>query len=287
MPNVDLRPMTLGEVLDRTFTLYRQNFLLFAGIAALPYLLLLIFNFGALVMGLGGIKAGAATAPDLQSPGMMGKYFLGVFVGAFLSLMMIGIAQAATIFAVSELYLGRQTTVRDSYSATKGRIWKVLAVIIMTFLAATIGLFFLIVPGVYLWCRLAVSVPATIVEKDSPVGAMERSMELTRGYGGQMFLLLLLVVVIQSVVGGVLALPGTIYTMMAMIAKHQPSAPVLAYNYIAQYLSEVLVGPIGAISASLMYYNLRVRKEGFDIEHLMNVLNSDAPRPLADTPGIQ
>jgi hypothetical protein len=288
MPNVDLRPMTLGEVLDRTFTLYRQNFMLFAGIAAFPYLLLLIFNFGALILGL-GIKPGPSTtaAPNLPTAGMFGGILLGALGGAFLSLLMIGIAQAATIFAVSELYLGRQTTVRDSYSAAKGNIWKVVAVIIITAIAATIGLLFFVIPGVYLWCRLAVSVPATVVEKDSPVGALERSMELTRGYGGQMFLLLLLVVVIQSVVGGVLQLPGTVYTMMAMIAKHQPSAGVMAYNYISAYVAQVLVGPIGAISASLMYYNLRVRKEGFDIQHLMNTLNSSAPRPLADTPGIQ
>jgi hypothetical protein len=35
-----------------------------------------------------------------------------------------------------------------------------------------------------------------------------------------------------------------------------------------------------------MYYNLRVRKEGFDIQHLMNTLGS-TPRPLADLPGVQ
>ena len=284
MATIDLRPMTLGEVLDRTFTLYRQNFLLFAGIAAFPYLLLLVINFVGLLMGL-GFKFGAT--PNLQSPGMIGGFILGAFGSAFLSLLMIGVAQAATISAVSELYLGRQTTVHDSYSAAKGSILKVVGVIIMAFLAAMIGFLFLIIPGIYLWCRLALSVPATIVEKDSPVAAMERSMELTRGYGWHMFLLLLLVGVIQSVVGGVLQFPGTILTFTAMMAKHQPSTGVMAYNYIAQYLSEVLVGPIGAISASLMYYNLRVRKEGFDIQHLMNTLNSTAPRPLADAPGIQ
>lgn len=36
MPELDLRPLSLGEILDRTFTLYRRNFLLFAGIIAIP-----------------------------------------------------------------------------------------------------------------------------------------------------------------------------------------------------------------------------------------------------------
>lgn len=50
MANVDLRPMSLGEVLDRTFTLYREHFLLFAGIMALPYLVVLVLEFGFLLI---------------------------------------------------------------------------------------------------------------------------------------------------------------------------------------------------------------------------------------------
>src|SRR5579863_7353356 len=34
--NQQLRPLTLGEILDRTVQIYRYNFLLFAGVAALP-----------------------------------------------------------------------------------------------------------------------------------------------------------------------------------------------------------------------------------------------------------
>jgi hypothetical protein len=38
----------------------------------------------------------------------------------------------------------------------------------------------------------------------------------------------------------------------------------------------VLVGPIGTIAFSLMYYNLRVRKEAFDIQHLMASMTSNS-----------
>src|SRR2546429_8833007 len=41
MADLDLRPLSLGEILDRTFTLYRKHFLLFAGITAIPQLLVL------------------------------------------------------------------------------------------------------------------------------------------------------------------------------------------------------------------------------------------------------
>lgn len=277
MAAADLRPMTLGEVLDRTFTLYREHFFLFVGITALPYLLLLLFNFGTLLFGLGT----AHRAPGLVSPGMIGGFIAGAFGGLFLFLLMIGVAHAATVAAVSDLYLGRETNVPTAYARAKGSIVAVIVVIVLTFLAVGVGALFLLFPGIYLACRLAVSVPAAIVEQDSAVASMERSMELTKGFAGQVFLLLLLVWVIEMVVGGLLQLPGTVFTMLAVIAKHQPSITVTVYTYISQFLSQVLVGPIGTISASLMYYNLRVRKEGFDIQHLMNSLDN-VPRPLAD-----
>ena len=113
-------------------------------------------------------------------------------------------------------------------------------------------------------------------------------MELTRGYAGQMFLLLMLVMVLTYVVTILLQFPVMFFTITAAMAKHQVSLGVTTYSYIADFVSQAVVGPIGTISAALMYYNLRVRKEGFDIQHLMNSLNN-VPRPLADAPapGIQ
>jgi hypothetical protein len=285
MAAADLRPMTLGEVLDRTFTLYREHFLLFIGITALPYLLLLVFNFSSLALGLAA--DGHHRATSMVSPGMIGGVVAGAIGGGFLFLLIIGVAHAATVAAVSDLYLGRETNVRAAYSRAKGRIVAVLVVIVLSFLAVVVGMLFFIIPGIYLACRLAISVPATIVEQDSPVASMERSMELTKGFAGQVFLLLLLVWVIEMVVAGVLQMPGAIFTMLAVMAKHQPSVGVTVYTYISQFLSQVLVGPIGTISASLMYYNLRVRKEGFDIQHLMNTLDNLPQPPLADLPVAQ
>ena len=280
METVDLRPMTLGEVLDRTFTLYREHFLLFVGITALPHLLTLLFNFGVLSFQRTSITG---TTPHLPSPGVMGGIVAGALVGAVLVLLTVGIAQAATVVAVSDLYLGQPASVRNSYARAKGSILIVIAIMIMTGLATVVGLIFLIIPGIYLACRLAVSVPVAIVEKESPVASMERSMELTKDYAWQLFLLLLLVGVLSSVVGTLLQFPVFFSTISSALAKKQPSIGVMAYSYVAQFASQVLVGPIGTISASLMYYNLRVRKEGFDIQQLLGSLDS-APRPLSLEP---
>src|SRR6266851_6073031 len=44
MAALDLRPLSLGELLDRTFFLYRRHFLLFVGIAAIPYSFFFVLN---------------------------------------------------------------------------------------------------------------------------------------------------------------------------------------------------------------------------------------------------
>ena len=288
MATVELRPMSLGEVLDRTFTLYRENFVLFAGIMALPYLLVLLFRFGVLLLTHSATRltATAGGAPHLPSAGMIGGAVLGGIGGLIVFLLVVGVAQAATVSAVSKLYLGHETSVAEAFSGAKGSILIVVAIMIMTGLATIVGCLFLIIPGIYIACRLAVSVPVAIVEKESPVASMERSMELTKGFVWQVLLLFLLTLAITWTVGALIQAPGMFFTFKAVLAKQQPSIGIMAYSYFAEFLSQVLVGPIGTISASLMYYNLRVRKEGFDIQHLMNSLGS-VPRPLADLPGIQ
>ncbi len=280
MANVDLRPMSLGEVLDRTFTLYREHFLLFVGIAALPNLVMLLFRFGLLLFTSGVV---AGNGSHLPSAGFIGGFVVGFLGAGILMLALIGVSQAATISAVSNLFLGRDTSVAESYSGAKGHIVGVIVVMLLSGLATMVGMIFLIIPGIYIACRLAVSVPVSVVENESPVASMERSMELTKDFAGQVFLLLLLVVVLSYVVAIMLQFPVMFFTITAALAKRQVSMGVTAYSYIAEFVSQVLVGPIGTISAALMYYNLRVRKEGFDIQHLMNSLGN-VPRPLADYP---
>ena len=126
MASVELRPMTLGEVLDRTFTLYREHFLLFAGIMALPYLVILLFNFTVLLLQRGG-----GAAAHLQTPGHS-KACSGAFGGVILLVMMMGVSHAATVSAVSDLQLGRSTSVREAYGQAKGSILIVIGIMILS-----------------------------------------------------------------------------------------------------------------------------------------------------------
>ena len=274
MASIDLRPMTLGEVLDRTFALYRQNFLLFAGISALPHLLLLLFRFALLLSGRAKVMTpagGTSSSTDI------GSAVLAAIGGGLFSLLILGLVQAATVSAVSDLYLGRETSVRASYLRAKGQVLPVIGIIIMCYLATVVGLILLIIPGIILACRLTLSVPAAIVEQTSPIRSMERSMELTKGHAMQIFLLFVLVFFIAFAVAALFQFPVFFLAFNATKTKQAMSIGASAYTYLAEFVSQVVVGPVGTIAYALMYYNLRVRKEGFDIQHLLSTLG---PAPV-------
>jgi hypothetical protein len=298
MADADLRPMTLGEVLDRTFHLYKNNFWLFAGITALPFSLLLIAEVAFAAVGSLGAKASANHAP-VVSPGALGGLVGGGALVLILYFLMIGAAHAATVFAVSDLYLSRPVSIRGSLSRVGWKVFRVLALFFVigliigvgVLIAVTLGfvigpafiflgILLMFVPAIILFCRVAVAIPAAMLEDLGAVRALERSVYLTKGHVMQIFVIFLLVVVATYVAVLVLQMPLLIL-MMASAAAHQaPSFGLQVLQQVAAFVSQVLVGPIGTIAFSLMYYNLRVRKEAFDIQHLMASMTSN-PEPNA------
>jgi hypothetical protein len=302
MAEVDLRPMSLGEVLDRTFNLYKNHFWLFVGIAALPFSLLLLVQIAFAAAGSAAAKTPVTHGPPL-SAGAIGGMVGGGAVVVVLYFLMIGAAHAATVFAVSDLYLSRPVSIRGSFAKVGWKVFRILAIFFLFGLILLVGgvvlgmLFFvvtppygilliglgfplLMVPLIILLCRMAVSIPAAMLEDLGAVRAIERSVHLTKGHVMQIFVIFLLVVVATYVAILVLQMPLLILMMASAAAHKTPSFGLQVLQQLAAFVSQVLVGPIGTIAFSLMYYNLRVRKEAFDIQHLMASMTTN-PEPNA------
>src|SRR5437660_8549177 len=110
----DIRPLTFGELLDLSFAMYRKNFALFAGIAVLPSIAAI--PIGLTTRLLDTPQAGTpATGPNFG-------FVAGILVtmGSYWLFYMVGLAAAT--FAVSEIYLGRSTTVREAYRKAQERV---------------------------------------------------------------------------------------------------------------------------------------------------------------------
>lgn len=274
----DLRPMTIGEVLDRMFRLYKDKFWLFAGIMSLPFIVLFVFNVGIALMQ----RTQRVAIPQPGTPPQFPSsetFLLGMGAGLLvlvLTFVLGGIGQAATIFAVSDLYLGRETSIRSAFRQIRGHILQVLGVIFLAGLIAGAGFILLVIPGIILMCRMAVAVPAAMLEDASPGRAISRSMDLTSGFAIQTFLIYLLTFALGLGTSLLFDMP---FTIMAMVPHpHLLPLGLAILQQIFQFVGQVVVAPIGAIAFCLMYYNLRVRKEAFDLEHLMNSIE---PGPSA------
>ena len=281
MADADLRPMSLGEVLDRTFKIYRNHFWLFAGITALPSGVLLLFRLANSAWTVSRIgHTGPGQFPSFSPAAAFSTIIISI-IGGVAFCLLAGYAQGATVFAVSDLYLGRATGVRDSYRHVGIKGLRVFFIFLLLGLVIGVGFLLLIIPGIILACRVALSVPVSMLEDAGPVRSIERSMQLTKGHGMQIFVILLMVVVLFYVVAMVFQFPFVFLLMTAAKAQQGLSFLTLLAINVANFLSEVLVWPVATIALALMYYNLRVRKEAFDIQHQMATLNTN---PTLGTP---
>jgi hypothetical protein len=283
MGNLDLRPLSVGEILDRTFTLYRGHFVLFLGISAIPRILLLALNLAQLGFVMPGTMANIGkrtpTVPLwMQSPRAMITFFSLALVTAIIALIAYLLSQGAAVFAVSEIYLGRTITMTESFRRVFSRIGMMFGLMILNGLAIFAGFIFLIIPGIYLICRLIVGLPAMLVEDLGPTESMSRSFTLTQDNAGRAFLILLLYFALSMAAAMLFAFPFEIL-MLTSLKNPQMMMVWAAIMQVGTFIGSVLVVPVLTISSAILYFDLRVRKEAFDLQVMMNPMGGPAQAP--------
>jgi len=262
-----LRPLSTGELLDRTFVLYRSHFGLFVGIFALPHLVVLGFQ----CLGVAVRHPGGNQLADMgsQLSWGMGAWFLTIIVSSA--------SQAATVVAVSQVHLDRPASVSDSFSRVKGEIWSVIGLSMLMGLGIGVGFIALVVPGVLLALMWSLSVPVKVLENKGITDSMSRSSDLTKGDWGRIFVIWLLFFLLAIAVSLLLRWPVEIAAGVSSIAGLQRSSGGWQVALlVSTFVSECLVGPLGTIAFSLVYYDERVRKEAFDLQLMMTTLDAPA-----------
>ncbi len=261
-----LRPLSTGELLDRTFSLYRSHFGLFVGIFALPYLVVLAFQLVGLVF--------QSPVPSVSTSLLAMAWGLGALA---LTLVVSAVSQAATVVAVSNLLLDRPANISDSFSRVKGQILGVLGLSFLIVLSAWLGLLFLIVPGVILWIMWSLAVPVKILESKGVFDSMSRSMELTKGSWGRIFVIGLLIVALKFGIAALLQWPVLIAAGFSLRGgTRQMAVGWQIALQLSGFVSTSLVGALATIAFSVVYYDQRVRKEAFDLQFMMSTLDAPA-----------
>jgi hypothetical protein len=311
---VNLRPLTLGEILDRTAQLYRENFLLFAGIFAVYAGMALMLNL--LEIGL------TSWLTALHAKGwLMVLSGFGSLFKALILFVIAGASVAAINRAVAWVHMGEPATIRGAYKSIMPRLGRYLWLMTITgfiiwapliavailcgvviaavpgafagkpdpanpqsaLLFGILGIAFLLfipwmVYAVLMGLRYALAVPACVVENLKARKAIRRAIDLSRGARGRIFVLFLLVFIIEL---GLVGLTQFFIFVAAFKHPGQPPGPGLsALSQVIGFFTNTFLGPIYATGVALLYYDQRVRKEGFDIEWMMQAAGLTPPVAL-------
>jgi len=274
-----LRPLALGELLDRAFQLYRSRFKLFIGIAAVAYLPLFVVETGRLWMFgrlLHEVRWSSAAAMGVG---------LGALVTLVVRLLGVAAANAATIIAVSAAYLDRPINLREAYGRVSGMLVRVFFIMIGSGIGIGIGLLLFIVPGIILFLMWGLAIPVAVLEDAGLGDSLSRSRQLTAGHRGRVFVIYLLYFVLMAALEfGLVAPIAAVVAAKAGPAAFVGASPLFTVVTAAVgYLILCLITPILSISLSLMYYDERVRKEAFDIQLMMNALGEGPAGSAAAT----
>jgi hypothetical protein len=258
-----LRPLSLSQVLDETFDIYRRNWLLFVGISALPNLVLLLLQIALEYAGLGQ-----------KTPSSLA--LLATLATSVASWFFSSIVTAATTFAVSDIYLDRPTSVWACFSRVQGKALRVCLASFLVSLIVGLGFLLCMVPGLYWAGKYGVAIPAVVLEDVTAGGSMNRSSDLTSGSTGRVIVVYFLtsiftILIVTGLVAGLALLSPALFQHTGVLTRD-------VLERILASAGEIVFGPVTAIGLTLVYYDLRVRKEAFDLEHMMRMM---APENLA------
>ncbi len=281
MAAFEIRPRRATELVDASFQLLRRFYPQLVAVSAIAMA--------------PSVLARIALRQQLTDPTAMAAHPLTAGGMVLLSSLCIVLADAVLIVAVSDGYLDGDVQLPRALAQGWSRAGSMLAAVFLRYLmifgvvvvlaivtavlipkskanVAAIGVLLLSLPFI-LWFTIYVALRtfavanAVLLERVGPLAALSRSWELSKGSAAHVFFSL--------------GLAWTLYIIILMVVG--AVGAVTIGPAVTQIISSVLIIPIYpllAVVSTLLYYDLRIRKEGFDLEVMSRELGTAAPSPI-------
>lgn len=285
-----LRPLGVGEIIDVTFRLYRQNFVPMVQIAF----------FGVIPAQALSLLILLSSVPDTTTD-VFGNEFVDtddwrLVAGSFGSTLVSGLATlivVATITkSIAHTYVeAAPVDVGASIRETFHRLLPLIGMTVLYYLGVLVGAIPCLVGFFWLSVSWSVAAPALMLEQTGPVGALGRSFRLVRQRWWPTFGLLILVFLMRTIVTQLISTPITLASGASSgfgTFGEGPSRDLTRFFVaatLAGVIAGVLVTPFHAIVKVVLYVDLRVRHEGFDVEVLARSLDTPLPAHVTPTTG--
>lgn len=281
-----LRPLGIGDIVDRVLNVYRAVPLVLLALSAIPYLVFVLvlgavgLSMGAALLGLAPFFLDPETAPErlppVESLVALGAVLVVALVGGIATAL---IQSAALMHAASERYLGRDPTVGGSLRAGLRVAFPLLGMGLVAFLSFTVLWVVLMVAAAVLgeWWAFVITVLAALIgtvyltaswmvspavvtlERAGPIRGLARSWRLSEGNRWRVLGLLLLLIVLQIVLSLLLS---TVFLLGFALDE----VGQIVLQQIVNLLASIAWAPIYWGTFAILYYDLRVRKEAFDLQ---------------------
>jgi hypothetical protein len=244
MTSIALRPRSGAELLDAAFQFWRENFKLLCTVVGSAFAPIIVLEM-------------LAEADSSNGFSIVARLASAVFGS---------LASAAVIFVVSERYMGRDVTAGEALGKVWNRIGTIVATSIIYGLLVLLGFLLLIVPGFYFACRFFAMMPAVVVEGHDSSTSLRRSSALTDGSKWRVLGLIVVAWVIYFILLAVAAgiVESTVHGMTGVVVTRLLMVPI--YPFIG-------------IMVTLLYYDLRIRNEGLDLDLML--ANQTSPQPAS------
>ena len=252
MAQLQLRPHSVGDIIDASFTIYRKRF----GPMIAVCLLLVFIPFVISLIG-GCTTEGASTSCDSA---------IG-WIGNIASQIGVGVASAAAILVAAEAYAGMSSDWRQSTAAGLRRIVPIVVVTVVAGVAIGIGFVVIVVPGIFLAVSFAVAIPALMIERVGPIESLKRSWRLVSGERWRLFGAGLSMIIIGVIVFGIIG--AIAFFVLSGLAGMDAGDTTYYLQQIITLLSIPLTAAVGAV----LYVDLKVRKEDLDSAELGALLS--------------
>lgn len=280
-----LRPLGIGETLDVAIKLYQSRFATLA--KAVAVVVTPVYVFTALVQfSLPNDEEFADSTVDPTTGdfdfGEFWTFFAGLAITVLAGYLASQLATAASFKIVSGTYLGEEPDWRTSLGFAFSRLRSLIWLSIVFYVLLVLAFFAFVIPLIYFYAAWTVAVPVLLLEDIRGRKALKRSRKLVRGRWWQVAVVILLANILTSLVGG--ALSGVLIGVSGAAGSDVVDAVA---EVLGSTLGAIITTPFAATVIMVVYFDLRVRKEGFDLEllaHQVGIEPGGADRSIPPPP---
>ena len=272
-----LRPLGIGEILDVAIKIFWRHK------AQLTRIVLLVSAPIAVLTNLITFSAvpdrGSGFTADTTTTETASGRDLGIAITAFVLAGVLGwvattIATAACFKAIGEAYVGGTPSWKDSLRYVGRRLHSVLWLVIFGGLLTGLGFIFCIIPGIYLAVAFSVVMPVLLMEGLRGRRALGRSKQLIEGRWWAAAALLLVGAILTGIVSSVLT---GLVSAVTFTDTGKQTLVAFIVTTLSAVLTAVITTPFRAAYTSVLYFDLRVRKEAFDLQLLAEQIGVEPP----------